>query len=100
MTTIDNDYQRLLLRNIEDDTRIFKTEYIRVAEIPILLENWNADGVRGMTAVFLTEHLARMDDAALRRFLTEKAGIEIGEGSITIVRREEHVFFNFGFEIK
>ena len=99
MTIIDQDHERLLTRNIEDDTRILKAQYVRVEGIPILLEHWSADGVRGKTAIFLTEHVEKMDDAELRRFFVEKAGVEI-EGSVTIVRREEHVFFNFGFEIK
>jgi len=96
---IDKDHKRLLERPVESDTKIVYTKYVRVGEIPLLVEKWRADGVIGMTAVFLSEHATEMDDSALQRFLTEQAGLDIGR-SVTIVRREHHSFFNFGFEIK
>lgn len=99
MNQPDLDHQRLLQRPIEEDTRILNTKFVRVNETPILLEKWSADGVRGCTAVFLTDNAAAMDDVALRSFLTEKAGLPL-KGSVTIVRREQHTFLNFGFEAK
>lgn len=51
-----------------------------------------------MTAVFLAEHVSGMDDAAVQRFVTEQAGLELGDGGKTVARRETHVFLNFGFD--
>ena len=61
----------------------------------MLLEQWSADGIRGSTALFLTEHVSTMDDAALQDFLTEH-GLDLGNAGVTIVRDDEHVFVNFG----
>jgi hypothetical protein len=94
----DDDHKALLQRNIDEDTRILATKFVRVAGIPILFERWCADGVSGSSAVFLNEHVAGMADASLQEFLTQ-AGIEIG-GSATFVRRETHTFLNFAFEAK
>jgi hypothetical protein len=58
-----------------------------------------ADGINGLTAVFLTKSVSAMDDAGLKRFLTGQ-GVGLGESGTTIVRRDEHVFVNFGFEAK
>jgi hypothetical protein len=96
---IDQVHQRLLQRDVEEDTKILSAKYFRLSGIPFLLEKWTADGIRGSTAVFLTEHVSGMDDAALQKFFNEHAGIvELGE--TTIVRRAEHVFVNFGFQAK
>jgi len=62
---IDKDHKRLLERPVESDTKIVYTKYVRVGEIPLLVEKWRADGVIGMTAVFLSEHATEMDDSAL-----------------------------------
>ena len=99
MTIIDQDHQRLLQRSIEEDTRIISANYLRADGIAMLLEGWSADGVSGSTVVFLTEHVARMDDATLQQFLTGQ-GLDLGSAGVTIVRREYHVFVNFGFEAK
>jgi hypothetical protein len=37
-----------------------------------------------------------MDDAALQAFLSQQAEIEIAAG-VTVVRRDDFVFANFGF---
>ncbi len=55
--------------------------------------------MRGCSAVFLTDHVTGMTDAALRQFLTEQAGIDLS-GSTTISRGEVHIFVNFCFEAK
>jgi vacuolar-type H+-ATPase subunit E/Vma4 len=99
MTIIDQDHQRLLQRSVEEDTRIRSAKYFRADGIAMLLEKWSADGVRGSTVVFLTEHVSRMDDAALQEFLKEQ-GLDLGSAGVTIVRRDEHVFVNYGFEAK
>ena len=97
--TTDQDRERLLQRDVEEDTKILSAKYFRADGTPFLLENWSADGIRGSTAVFLTQHVSGMDDDALQQFLKEHAGVvELGE--TTIVRRAEHVFVNFGFEAK
>jgi hypothetical protein len=96
----DADHRALLQHPIEDDTRILTAKFIRVAEIPFLLERWSGDGVGGCSAVFLTDHVTGMTDAAaLRQFLTEHAGIDLS-GSTTISWGEVHIFVNFGFEAK
>jgi len=38
----------------------------------VRVEKWIGDGVKGMSAIFLTEHVAGMDDAKLQNVLTEK----------------------------
>ncbi len=73
------------------------TRYRLVAGIPLLLEEWSFEGIRGETAVFLSEHVAGKDDAALENFLREQAGVDVS-GSVTVVRRGEYVLVNFGFE--
>lgn len=51
------------------------------------------------TAVFLTEHVAAMDDAKLENILAEQAGLDLN-GGVTIILRETHTFVNFAFEAK
>lgn len=92
-------FVRLKSRNIEEDTRILSERQIFVIGIPILLERWSADGVRGSTAVLLPEHVAGMDDSAIQKFLTELAGLDL-DGGVTITRRETHAFVNYSFEAK
>lgn len=99
MTTNDKNHQRLLARPVEEDTRILSVQFRRCNEIPILLERWNWEGIHASTAVFLTEHVAAMDDAALESLLSEQAGLDLS-GGVTIVRRETHTFVNFGFDAK
>jgi hypothetical protein len=96
---VDPDHQRLLERNIEEDTRILHVDYRRVQDIPLLIERWSADGVTGSTAVFLTEQVAGMSDSEVQRFLEDRAGVDLA-GGVTITRRETHTFVNFGFEAK
>ena len=62
----------------------------------MLLELWIADGIRGSTALFLTEHVSELDDAELQDLLT-KHGFDLGSSGVTIVRDDEHVYINFGF---
>jgi hypothetical protein len=50
-----------------------------------------------MSAIFLTEHVAGMSDAALENFLPDH-GVDLGV--VTIARRETHTFVNFGFKAK
>lgn len=95
MIPLEQNHERLLRRNVEDDTRILTTKYLQLTGIPVLLEEWTWEGVSGSTAIFLTDHVASMDDTALQRFLTEQAGLDLG--ATTIVRQKEHVFLNFGF---
>jgi hypothetical protein len=97
---IDQDHQRLLQRNIEEDTRILSAKYFRANGVPFLLEKWTADGVRGFSAIFLTEHVSGLDDAALVQFMNEQSGLNVAGSGMTFVRRDEHTFVNFGFEAK
>jgi hypothetical protein len=80
------------------DTRTRAAKFFRVDGIPILFESWSGDGVRGSTAVFLTETVAGMTDATLQKLLTDR-GVDLGGGA-TIARRQTHTFVNFGFEAK
>jgi hypothetical protein len=95
-TTTDQDRERLLQRPVDEDTRILSAKYFRANGIPFVLEKWSFDGIYGMTAVFLTEHVSAMDAAALNEFVTSQ-GVESGGGT-TIVRRADFTFLNFGFE--
>jgi hypothetical protein len=96
-TTIDPDHQRLLQRNIDDDTRILSAKSFRVDGIPILKEKWIADGVSGRSVVLLAESVSALDDVALQNFLRDQAGIDLG-ASVTITRNDTHVFVNYDFE--
>ena len=49
--------------------------------------------------MLLADHAATMDDEGLKRFLTNEAGIDLGD-RVTVVRRDRHVFVNWGFETK
>jgi hypothetical protein len=68
--TTDQDRERLLQRDVEEDTKILSAKYFRTDGIPFLLEKWTADGINGLTAVFLTKSVSAMDDSALKSFLT------------------------------
>jgi hypothetical protein len=85
-----------LERNVEEDTRILHVAYRRVAGIPFLLEEWSADGIKGSSAVFLTEHVAQMSDSELQQWLADQR-VNLG-GRVTIAREATHTFVNFGFE--
>jgi hypothetical protein len=95
--TDQHDRRRLLDRPLDPDTFIRSFHFFRINGIPFLLERWNFDGIRASSAVFLSEHVAGMDDAELQAFLIEQAGVDLS-GSVTISRRESHTFVNFGFE--
>ena len=97
MIIIDDDHQKLLQRSMDEDTRIRSARYFRVDGISILLEEWRWEAISGSTAVFLTEQVAAMDDAALKEFLRGKAALDM-IGGVTVSRQESHVFVNFGFE--
>ena len=56
------------------------------------------DGVKGMSAIFLTEHVAGMDDVALQKWLVDHE-MDLG-GGVTMARGKTHTFVNFGFEAK
>ena len=99
MKPTDPDHIRLLARPVEEDTRILAAKFSRVGGIPLLVEKWAWDGVTGMSAIFLTEHVAGMDDAALKNFLLEYGGADLS-GGVTIARGETYTFLNFGFEAK
>lgn len=93
---IDQDHKRLLERPVESDTIILVAKFIRTDGIPILLERWTWDGVEGSSAVFLNQHVAGMTDADLKKFLTERAGLDL-RGGVTITRGDAFVFVNFAF---
>ena len=96
-TIIDQDHERLLRRPLDEDTRIIFKQYFRANGIACLLEKWSFDGIYGTTAVFLTEHVSAMDDAAIKEFLTGQ-GVVLDDSGTTIVRRADYTFLNFGFE--
>lgn len=93
---MDIDQAALLARNVEPDTHILETQFMRVNGIPLLFETWSWDGILGHSAVLLNEHVERMEDATLLRFLREEAKLDV-PGSLTITRRALHTFVNFGF---
>lgn len=99
MKPVDDDHGLLLRRHLEEDTRILKAEYRRVCDVPMLVERWSGDGVMGSTAVLLTRDAGRMGDNELKLFLCEHAGLDMS-GSVTVGRREQHLFVNFGFAVK
>jgi hypothetical protein len=47
----------------------------------------------------VTAHVAGLNDAALQEVLEKHAGIDLG-GGVTISRRENYTFLNFGFLAK
>ena len=49
-----------------------------------------------LDALFLTEHVSGMDEAALQALLTQQ-GLDLGSAGVTIRRRDEYTFVNFGF---
>jgi len=94
---VDPDHELLLERNLDEDTRVLKTAFIRVAGVPILIESWAWEGYGGSTAVLLTRDAGPMSDEALKLFLTAQAHLNLA-GSVTISRREVHTYVNFGFQ--
>jgi hypothetical protein len=92
----DPEHAELLNRPVEPDTRILAMRFVRIAGIPVLLESWSSDGVRGKSAVFLSRYVGTMSDDALQTFLEEHG--EAGLGGATVSRSPEFVFVNFGFE--
>lgn len=99
MKPTDQDHELLLQRPIDEDTRILRATYVRVNEIPMLIESWSADGVRGSTAILLVRDVGQLTDEELQRFLTEQGGADL-TGGVTISRRPAHIFVNFGFVVK
>jgi hypothetical protein len=95
---MDPDQKLLLERPIEEDTRIVITHFLRVDGIPILQEIWRFDGLWGISAVFLTQSVSGMDDAALCQFLAQQAGVHLSADT-TITRGKIHTFVNYGFKI-
>lgn len=93
----DEDHRALFQRPIEPDTRILATRYRRIDGIPFLIEAWKWEAILGSSAIFLTEHVAAMTDAAIERFLTERACVDLAGGVTISGRGEAHVFLNFGF---
>ncbi len=91
-----NPEQELLLkRSIEEDTRIISTQFIEVQSHPVLLEQWSWEGITGMSAVFLTQHVAGLDDSQLLQLLESAVNTNIG--STTIKKEPVYTFVNYGF---
>jgi hypothetical protein len=80
---------------MDPDTRLLFEEYIWIGNIPVVLERWAWDGIRGSSAVMLAEHVGKLSDAALVSLLNE-GGIETVK-PVTIKRHGGHAFVNFGF---
>ena len=62
-----SDREKLVRRQIEDDTRLLSEAFLEAGEVPLLLEQWKwvMEGISGWTAVLLTAHVAHVDEAGL-----------------------------------
>ena len=81
MKPTDADHIRLLERDIEEDNRILATKFGRIDGLPVLLESWSADGVRGMSAIFLTDQVDGLDVANLEKLLADHGAGLGGSGT-------------------
>jgi hypothetical protein len=59
--------------------------------------SWVLEGIKGTTAVLLTEQVGHMDDAALHRLLETEAGLDLTK--VTMKRGPVYTFVNFNFEV-
>lgn len=66
-----------------------------MSETPVLLESWIFDGIKGSSAIFLTEHVGSLDDESIKTLLGETFGLELGD-NVTVKRDGSHVYVNYG----
>jgi hypothetical protein len=59
------------------------TKFIRIAGMPVLLESWSADGVRGKSGVFLARYVGGMSDEELQGFLENHGEADLGGATVS-----------------
>jgi len=94
----DPDFVLLAARTLDEDVRIRRTSYQRVAGIPVLFEEWVWDGILARSAIFLRRDVGSWSDQQLIAFLRNQAGIDVGDQVAISRKAGNHIFVNYQFQ--
>ena len=90
------DFERLARRGLEEEGRIIDQHFIRLQDVPVVIETWSQLGMRGRTAVFLSETIPGWTDSKLKMLLI-RSGYPV-DSQCTISRAAEFTTVRFAFE--
>jgi hypothetical protein len=86
---------RLANRPVERDTELISAGCVWIGDTQVAVERWAWDGIRGSSAVILTESVRDLDNEGLLALLRE-GGIRTGD-RVTIERDATFPFVSFDF---
>lgn len=78
----------------DPDTKIIKTDFKLIKDIPVRLEIWLWDGITGASAIMPNSFVKNISDDKLVELIRTEVAIKDG---YTIQRDGEFTFINFGF---
>lgn len=82
---------------LDEDTRLLGQKLVTVEGIEVLCQCWIWDGIKGWSAVFVTNEIQDKSDDELIALVKQ---IEVIETAVTIKRSEKWTFVNFNFSIQ
>jgi GTP diphosphokinase / guanosine-3',5'-bis(diphosphate) 3'-diphosphatase len=85
------DFEKLAARVRNPEIQSLRETYLRIADIPVVLEQWTWDGIQGSSAVFLSDTVQDWSDKRLLDWLTRTARFEIA-GNPTPSRKPNYTF--------
>ena len=78
----------------DSDTRIIKTDFKLIKEIPTRLDIWLWDGIMGASAIMPNSFVSHLGDDELVEIVRTEVHIHDG---YTVKRSSDFTFINFGF---
>jgi len=76
---------------------MYVQQFHRFGKIPVLLELWKWEGIIGQSAVFLSDDVEQWTDERLIAFVAK--GVHADIEPVTLKRRRDFTFVNYGFEV-
>jgi hypothetical protein len=89
------DFEKLARRG-QQETRVIDQQFIRLQDVPVVVETWTYSDMRGRTAVFLSESIYGWTDSKLKMLLI-RSGYPV-DSQCTICRAAEFTTVRFAFE--
>ncbi len=90
------DFERLARRGQEEEARVIDQHFIRLHDVPVVIETWSQAGMRGRTAVFISGSINGWTDSRLKMLLI-RSGFPV-DSQCTICRAAEFTTVRFAFE--
>jgi len=90
------DFEKLARRGQDEEARVIDQHFVRLHDIPVVIETWSQSGMRGRTAVFISESIQGWTDSKLKMLLI-RSGYPV-DSQCTICRAAEFTTVRFAFE--